>query len=73
MRLQFEKIAEPSNSISFTLFISHVIPYAISMDKLFEMYIRSYLKMAGVLSHALEQTLKYDTFRRIVKIFKNTS
>ena len=31
-----------------TTLTSYVIPYAISMEKLFEMYIRSYLKKAGV-------------------------
>ncbi len=30
---------------------SYVVPYAISMDKLFEMYVRAYLKRAGVLSY----------------------
>lgn len=29
---------------------SYVIPYAVSMEKLFEMYVRSYLKKAGVYS-----------------------
>lgn len=30
---------------------SYVVPYAISMDKLFEMYVRAYFKRAGVLSY----------------------
>ncbi len=30
---------------------SYVVPYAISMDKLFEMYVRAYLKRAGVKSY----------------------
>ena len=33
-----------------TTITSYVIPYAISMEKLFEMYVRSYLKKAGVKS-----------------------
>ena len=33
-----------------TTITSYVIPYAVSMDKLFEMYIRAYLKKAGVKS-----------------------
>ena len=33
-----------------TTITSYVIPYAISMEKLFEMYIRTYLKQAGVKS-----------------------
>lgn len=33
-----------------TAITSYVIPYAISMEKLFEIYIRSYLKQAGVKS-----------------------
>lgn len=33
-----------------TTLTSYVIPYAISMEKLFEMYIRSYLKKAGIKS-----------------------
>ena len=33
-----------------TKITSYVIPYAVSMDKLFEMYIRAYLKKAGVKS-----------------------
>lgn len=47
-----------------TTLTSYVIPYAISMEKLFEMYIRTYLKMAGVKSfnsHAPGiQLLRYD-------------
>lgn len=43
---------------------SYVIPYAISMDKLFEMYIRAYLKRAGIKSYASKEKglhlLKYD-------------
>lgn len=30
---------------------SYVVPYAISMDKLFEMYVRAYLKKAGIGSY----------------------
>lgn len=47
-----------------TTITSYVIPYAISMEKLFEMHIRFYLKMAGVRSfdsHDLGiQLLPYD-------------
>lgn len=32
-------------------FTSYVIPYAVSMEKLFEMYVRAYLKRAGVKSY----------------------
>lgn len=39
---------EANGSSSVT---SYVVPYAISMDKLFEMYVRAYFKRAGVLSH----------------------
>lgn len=43
---------------------SYVIPYAISMEKLFEMYIRSYLKKAGVKSFGSQDAgirlLRYD-------------
>lgn len=35
---------------------SYVVPYAISMDKLFEMYIRAYLKKAGVKSYDSKET-----------------
>lgn len=38
-----------------TTITSYVIPYAISMEKLFEMYIRSYLKMAGVKSFSSQE------------------
>ena len=34
---------------------SYVIPYAISMDKLFEMYVRAYFKRAGVQSYISEE------------------
>jgi 5-methylcytosine-specific restriction endonuclease McrBC regulatory subunit McrC len=33
-----------------TAVTSYVIPYAVSMDKLFEMYVRAYLKKAGIKS-----------------------
>ncbi len=43
---------------------SYVVPYAISMDKLFEMYVRAYFKRAGVLSYDSKETgiriLRYD-------------
>ncbi len=35
---------------------SYVVPYAISMDKLFEMYVRAYFKRAGVLSYNSKET-----------------
>lgn len=34
---------------------SYVVPYAISMDKLFEMYVRTYFKRAGVLSYSSKE------------------
>lgn len=34
-----------------TAITSYVVPYAISMDKLFEMYVRAYLKKAGIGSY----------------------
>lgn len=47
-----------------TTITSYVIPYAISMEKLFEMYIRTYFKMAGVKSFYSHepgiQLLPYD-------------
>ena len=43
---------------------SYVVPYAISMDKLFEMYVRAYLKRAGIKSYASKEKglhlLQYD-------------
>jgi 5-methylcytosine-specific restriction endonuclease McrBC regulatory subunit McrC len=42
----------------------YVVPYAISMNKLFEMYVRTYLKCAGIKSYLSNaegiQILKYD-------------
>lgn len=35
---------------------SYVVPYAVSMEKLFEMYVRAYFKRAGVLSHDSGET-----------------
>ena len=35
---------------------SYVIPYAISMEKLFEMYIRSYFKLAGVNAYGAKES-----------------
>lgn len=47
-----------------TTITSYVIPYAISMEKLFEMYIRTYLKQAGVKSFDSQEPgirlLRYD-------------
>lgn len=34
---------------------SYVVPYAVSMDKLFEMYVRAYLKKAGILSYSSKE------------------
>lgn len=43
---------------------SYVVPYAISMEKLFEMYVRAYLKKSGVLSYYSKEKgiriLQYD-------------
>lgn len=43
---------------------SYVVPYAVSMDKLFEMYVRAYFKRAGVLSYDSKESgiriLQYD-------------
>ena len=50
---------------------SYVIPYAISMEKLFEMYVRSYLKKAGVKSsNSPEEGLRlarYDEKTAVLK------
>ena len=52
---------------------SYVIPYAVSMSKLFEMYVRAYLKKAGILPFDDETVgihlLKYDYKS---KVFNNT-
>lgn len=43
---------------------SYVVPYAVSMSKLFEIYVRAYLKKAGIKSYADETSgihmMKYD-------------
>lgn len=43
---------------------SYVVPYAISMSKLFEMYVRAYLKKSGIKSYLSDEPglhiLKYD-------------
>lgn len=45
-------------------FTSYVVPYAVSMNKLFEMYVRAYLKHIGVGSYASDKErirmLQYD-------------
>lgn len=50
---------------------SYVMPYAISMDKLFEMYVRTYLKKAGVLSYNAKGTgiklSQYDDKMSVLK------
>lgn len=53
---------------------SYVIPYAVSMSKLFEMYVRAYLKHAGVKSYLSTEMgihlLKYDYKS---KVFESTT
>lgn len=50
---------------------SYVVPYAISMDKLFEMYVRAYLKRAGVLSYDSQESgiriSQYDDKTAVLK------
>ena len=50
---------------------SYVIPYAISMNKLFEMYVRAYFKRAGVLSYNSKETgiriSQYDNKTAVLK------
>lgn len=50
---------------------SYVVPYAISMDKLFEMYVRAYFKRAGVLSYDSKEPgirlLQYDNKTPVLK------
>lgn len=57
-------------------FTSYVIPYAVSMDKLFEMYVRAYLKKAGVLSYLSHDEgvhiLKYDYKSKVLQISDST-
>ena len=57
-------------------FTSYVIPYAVSMDKLFEMYVRAYLKKAGVLSYLSHEAgihiLKYDYKSKVLQISDST-
>jgi len=52
-------------------FTSYVIPYAVSMDKLFEMYVRAYFKQAGVLSYLSSDEgihiLKYDYKSKVLE------
>jgi 5-methylcytosine-specific restriction endonuclease McrBC regulatory subunit McrC len=53
---------------------SYVVPYAVSMNKLFEMYVRAYLKKVGIQSCLSEASgihiLKYDYKS---KVFENSS
>lgn len=57
-------------------FTSYVIPYAVSMNKLFEMYVRTYLKKAGVLSYLSSEEgvhiLKYDYKSKVLELSDNT-
>ena len=50
---------------------SYVVPYAISMNKLFEMYVRAYFKRAGVLSYNSKETgiriSQYDNKTAVLK------
>ena len=51
-------------------FTGYVVPYAVSMDKLFEMYVRAYLKHIGVHSYQEAGTglrmLPYDYKRKVL-------
>lgn len=53
---------------------SYVVPYAVSMNKLFEMYVRAYLKKVGIQSYLSKASgihiLKYDYKS---KVFENSS
>ena len=55
---------------------SYVIPYAVSMEKLFEMHIRSYLKRAGVKSFDSQESglrlSRYDDKTAVLKERSNT-
>ena len=59
---------EASGSTSIT---SYVVPYAVSMDKLFEMYVRAILKRAGIQSFSSNtdslRLLKYDDKTPVLK------
>ncbi|MDF2943887.1 MAG: 5-methylcytosine restriction system component-like protein [Herbinix sp.] len=52
-------------------FTCYVIPYAVSMDKLFEMYVRTYLKQAGIKSYLSSEEglhmLKYDYKSKVLE------
>lgn len=52
-------------------FTGYVVPYAVSMDKLFEMYVRAYLKHVGVHSYQEAGTglrlLPYDYKSKVLK------
>lgn len=55
-----------------------VVPYAISMEKLFEMYVRTYLKQNGFYSYKIEtdsgiQLLKYDEKKSIFEKSNRTN
>lgn len=50
---------------------SYVVPYAVSMSKLFEMYVRAYLKKAGVHSYSSDaegiHIMKYDYKSKVLE------
>ena len=53
---------------------SYVIPYAVSMSKLFEMYVRAYLKKAGVLPyHSEQQGIHLKKYDYKSKVFDESS
>lgn len=53
-----------------TQFTSYVVPYAVSMSKLFEMYVRAYLKKSGIKSFSSQDNslrmLQYDYKAKIL-------
>lgn len=52
---------------------NYVIPYAISMEKLFEIYVRAYLKQNGILSYKKNDSsgIKLEKFDEKLNIFNN--
>lgn len=53
---------------------SYVVPYAISMDKLFEMYVRAYFKRAGVKSYdSKEEGIKIERYDDKTSVLRERS
>lgn len=52
---------------------NYVIPYAISMEKLFEIYVRAYLKQNGILSYKknINSGIQLDKFDEKLNVFNN--